>query len=514
MTLSLLFCGQQYKHLFIFDMKINYILFLLCFIFCAPLVGQSNKEKKKKKTKAEKVKVDFQEVLENSNRIYADNIRSVKFHPVDFPLAEPIVALNSGTRLVLTFDDVDLDVKNYTYSIQQCNRDWTVNEGINLFDFLDGFENEILQEYSFSKTRYSDYVHYTLEIPNDRIRWKLSGNYILKLYDDSNDKEMVMTRRFMVSENKATIRPDIRVTNKHDQHRSHQEILFDISAEKEVFENPTSQLAATIVQNGHWNGAVTNVKPLFVKQDIIEFRQQDKVVFEAGKEWRFVDMRSLQNRLNFVEAIEEVEEGFDLLIKKEKPRAFQNYFNSADANGKFIIQNFDHVSFRRLGNQVRIDTTTAEALSEEELEERDQLLNLVEEINQSDIARNEREQHLVGEYILTYFTLAANQPFYGGDVYVFGELTDWRIEDRYKLNYNDKTLQYETELLLKQGYYNYMYAFQAEKDRGTQKFTFGEVEGNWFEADNDYTILIYYRPFGGRYDQLLGHRTFSSFERR
>ncbi len=492
-------------------MKINYILFLLCFIFCAPLVGQTKKDKKSRKK--EKVKVDLQEVLENTNRIFVDNIRSVKFHPIESALAEPIVTLNSGTRLVLTFDDVDLDVKNYTYSIQHCNKDWTVNEQITLFDYLDGFENEILQDYTFSKTVYSDYVHYTLELPNDRLRWKLSGNYVLKIFDDSNDKKMVLTRRFMVSENKATIRPDIRVSNKQDQSRSHQEIFFDITAEKEIFENPVSQLSATVVQNGHWNGAVANVTPLFIKQNSIEFRQRDKAVFEAGREWRFVDMRSLQNRLNFVEKIEEVKDGFDLLISKEKPRVYDGYFNSADANGKFIIQNFDHVSFRRLGTQVVVDTTTTETLTEDEIADRQEIALAVEEINQSDIERNQREQHLVGEYILTYFTLESGQPFYGGDVYVFGELTDWRIEDRYKLTYNDKALQYETELLLKQGYYNYMYAFQAEADRGTQKFTFGEVEGNWFEADNDYTVLIYYRPFGGRYDQIIGHRTFSSFSR-
>ena len=119
-------------------MKINYILFLLCFIFCAPLLGQSKKEKKKKK-KVEKVEVDLQEVLENSNRIYSDNIRTVKFHPAGFPLAEPIVALNSGMRLMLTFDDVDLDVKNYTYSIQHCNMDWTPSEEINLFEYFRWF---------------------------------------------------------------------------------------------------------------------------------------------------------------------------------------------------------------------------------------------------------------------------------------------------------------------------------------------------------------------------------------
>ncbi len=497
------------------DMKSNYILFLLCFIFCVPLIGQAKKDKKKKK-RQEKVELDLQATLENSNKIFVGNIRTVKFHPVDFPLSEPIVTLGSSTGLSLTFDDVDLDVKNYTYTIQQCNRDWTPNDELSQFEFLDGFEDEILSEYAFSKTRYSDYIHYSLELPNERIRWKLSGNYVLKIFDDTDEKNLVMTRRFMVSESKVLVTPDVRVAYRNDQSRSHQEVDFDIFAEELILQNATTQITATIYQNGHWNGAISDIKPLFIKRDKIEFRYQNKICFEAGKEWRFVDMRSLQNRLDFVEAIEELEEGFDLLIKKEKPRVFKNYFNSADANGKFVIQNFDHVSFRRLANPISIDTTSVnlDELTESELNERDRLNSLVREINTSDSRRNEREQHLVGEYVLTYFTLDTNQPFQGGDVYIFGEMSDWRIDDRFKLSYNTDALQYEHEVMLKQGYYNYMYAFQAEEDRGTQKFTFSEVEGNWFEADNDYTVLIYYRPFGGRYDQILGHLTFGSFQRQ
>ncbi len=490
-------------------MKFDYILLLLCLTFCVPSIGQSKKKNRKEK-------VDLQAVVENSNKIFFDNIRTVKFHPLDFPLSEPIVTLNSNSRLILTFDDVDLDVKNYTYTIQHCNKDWTETQNINQFDFLDGFEDELLSDYTFSKTRYSDYMHYTLELPNDRIRWKLSGNYILKIHDDSKDKNIVLTRRFMVSEAKLGVTPDVRVAFKNDQSRSHQEVDFDIFAENLLLQNATTQISATVFQNGHFNGAISDIKPLFIKQDKLEFRYQNKICFEAGKEWRFVDMRSLQTRGSFVEKIEEVEQGFDLLISKERPRVYDNYFNSADANGKYIIQNFDHVSFRRLGNPIEVDTTTVnqEDLSEVDLEELRRTEELVQEINESDFRRNEREQHLVGEYVLTYFTLETNQPFQGGDVYIFGELSDWRIDDRFKLSYNEETFQYEHEVLLKQGYYNYMYAFQAHEDRGTQKFTFREVEGNWFETDNDYTIIIYYRPFGGRYDQILGHLSFASFQRR
>jgi len=209
-----------------------------------------------------------------------------------------------------------------------------------------------------------------------------------------------------------------------------------------------------------------------------------------------------------------LDQGFDLLVKKEEPRTYQNYFNSPDANGKFIIQNFDDASFRFLNNPIVVDTTTNRAsLSQEDVQDRRQLGQLVEEINEKEAERALRDQFIASEYVLAYFTLATDQPVNGGDVYIFGELSDWRIEDAYRMKYNSQDRQYETEVMLKQGYYNYMYAFQKTDDIDTQKFTFAEVEGNWFETDNDYHILIYYRPFGKRYDQLIGSRSFNRFGR-
>jgi len=246
----------------------------------------------------------------------------------------------------------------------------------------------------------------------------------------------------------------------------------------------------------------------------MSFRYQNKICFESGKEYRFVDMRSLDNRLNFVEKIEEGDQGFDLLIKNEESRSNQNYFNSPDADGKFVIQNFDHISFRSSGNQAAIDTSITDRanLSEEEIAERTNLQDLVRDINLQDIARAEEAQQLSAEYVLTYFTLDVPQSVYGGDVYIFGELSDWRIDENFRMKYNEAGLRYEAELLLKQGYYNYMYAFQKTADKGSQRFTFEELEGNWYETDNTYQVLVYYRPFGERYDQLIGYRSFNSFE--
>lgn len=481
-------------------------LVILC--FCTSfLFGQSKKVEKDKKSKEETP-------AELANKVWVDNIRTVKFHVQGLPTSEPVVRLNSSTRLILRFDDVDLDVKDYVYSIQLHNRDWTLNEELTTFDFLQGFDEEVLQEYKFSRTRYSDYVHYSLVLPNERINWKLSGNYVLKIYDDSDERKLCLTRRFMVVDDQVVVNPDVRAGFTGGQSRTHQEVDFDLLFQDGVTFNAPDMITATVIQNGIWSKAILDIRPLFIKTDQLSFRYQNKICFESGKEYRFVDMRSLDNRLNFVEKIEEGDQGFDLLIKNEESRSNQNYFNSPDADGKFVIQNFDHISFRSLGNQAAIDTSITDRanLSEEEIAERTNLQDLVRDINLQDIARAEEAQQLSAEYVLTYFTLDVPQSVYGGDVYIFGELSDWRIDENFRMKYNEAGLRYEAELLLKQGYYNYMYAFQKTADKGSQRFTFEELEGNWYETDNTYQVLVYYRPFGERYDQLIGYRSFNSFE--
>jgi len=451
---------------------------------------------------------------ELANKIYVDNIRTVKFHIQGYPTSEPVVSLNSFTKLILRFDDVDLDVKDYVYSIQLHNRDWTLNEELTTFDFLKGFDEEVLQEYSFSRTRYSDYVHYSLVLPNDRIGWKLSGNYVLKIYDKTDERKLCLTRRFMVVDNQLVVGSDVRAAYKNDQRRSHQEVDFVLGFQDGVTFNAPDQITATIVQNGIWSKAISNIKPLFIKTDELSFEYQNKICFESGKEYRFVDMRSLDNRLNFVEAIEEGDQGFDILIKKEQARTYNNYFNSPDADGKFVIQNFDHISYRSLGNQTAIDTAISDRanLSDEEIAERTNLQDLVREINVQESARAQEAQQLSAEYILTYFTLESPQPYSGGDIYIFGELSDWRIDEKFRMKFNSDGQRYEAEILLKQGYYNYMYAFQQLADKQSQKFSFEEVEGNWYQTDNTYQVLVYYRPFGKRYDQLIGYKSFNRFD--
>ncbi|MCH5327114.1 MAG: DUF5103 domain-containing protein, partial [Duncaniella sp.] len=60
---------------------------------------------------------------------------------------------------------------------------------------------------------------------------------------------------------------------------------------------------------------------------------------------------------------------------------------------------------------------------------------------------------------------------------------------------------YELSLLLKQGAYNYQYLYVAP---GSERGESGPVEGNYFQTVNEYTVKVYHRPRGGRYDRLVG----------
>ena len=97
------------------------------------------------------------------------------------------------------------------------------------------------------------------------------------------------------------------------------------------------------------------------------------------------------------------------------------------------------------------------------------------------------------EYIMVDFYLKYDY-HEENEIYVFGAISNWDYKEKYKLKYNEKLKLYNTKLLLKQGYYNYQYKINNEN----------EIEGNYFETKNEYTIYVYYKPIWARYEKIIG----------
>lgn len=403
--------------------------------------------------------------IEFKDRIYVDYIRSVKFHLDGLFLSYPIVDLNSPTPLFLEFDDIDGGVKTFTYRIIHCDAQWEPSSNINEMDFQEGFSEMPINDYRFSYKVVTNFTHYELRLPNQDLRWKISGNYLLVIYEDEGDKFPVITRRFMVVDPMVRINPEFVRPAQVSKNRTHHEIDFVVDHQGLDIRSPMMEIKATVLQNGRWDNAITGLQPAFMRPGSLIFDHQDKVVFPAGKEFRFVDIRSLQRRGETVSAIERYRDRNEVILYREGKRFSQAYSFIEDINGNFVIESYD-----------------------------------------------DPNGDLAGDYAYVLFTLASEGPMDGYDVYIFGALSGWELRPEFQMIFNESINSYVCKPLLKQGFYNYMYAAVPQNDP-TAVPDFGPVEGNWWQTENEYIILIYYRPFGSRFDQLIGARTFGGTPR-
>lgn len=399
--------------------------------------------------------------LKNYNHIYRDNIKTVKFHLNGAFLSYPIVNLNSNAQLILSFDDINEDVSDYVYSIVHCNKDWKPSD-LDEIDYLDGFNGERIEEYDFSFNTLTDYTHYELALPNEDINWLVSGNYIINIFEDNEDLEPILTRRFMVTESLMRIIPDMVPPSKVSKYRTHHEIDFKVNFKGVDLNNPQRDVTAYVLQNGRWDNAIKDLKPLFTKQEEMLFDYQDKVVFPAGKEFRFADLRTFRYARDKVADIIREDTYHDVVMKKEGSRTDLNFVNYNDINGNYVIEHLE-----------------------------------------------KDRPDLQGDYAKVLFAAGVDGEFFDTDIYVFGGLTDWELKEEFKMIYNPAVGSYVTQAWLKQGYYDYYY---VTKPHGEKEISLEDFEGNWHQTENNYTILIYYRPFGERYDRLVAVSTFSSLD--
>ena len=266
----------------------------------------------------------------------------------------------------------------------------------------------------------------------------------------------------MVVDQKVKIQPDVVRPAAVSKVQTHHEIDFIVSHEGFEIRNPRSELSATILQNGRWDNAITGMIPLFTRPEEQIYDYQDKITFPAGKEYRSADLRSTQfGSPDVAETyFDESTNVYEVMLKGDKKRGNLPYTFFEDINGQFVIDN-----------------------------------------------RDENDPDLMSDYVNTMFTLYSPGEMDGYDLYVFGALSDWQLRPEFKMVYNPAITSYVTKANLKQGFYNYTY---AAFPKGSDRIDFEVTEGDSYETRNNYTILMYFRPFGGRFDQLIGSVTFDS----
>lgn len=392
---------------------------------------------------------------QNADRIVKNNISSVKLHPYGDPLSYPIIRLNSSDRLELHFDDLDADVKYYAYTFILCNADWT-QANLSQFDYMQGFSNVRINTYRNANTVLTRYTHYMSEVPNKNTFPTRSGNYLLKVFLNGDTTQLAFAKRFLVVDNRASAGMSILQPFNSSVFRTHQKVQFSVNVQNIKPTNIFQQIRIVLLQNYRWDNAIRNIQPTFVRQNILEYNTENEGLFPAQKEWRWVNLTSLRLQTDRIEKGDYNERGQTLYIRPDGERNGLRYMYYRDANGLFQLNNIEG-----------------------------------------------RNPYWQSDYATTVFKYIPpkNIPYEGKDLYIYGELTNYELTERNQMNFNEEEGYYENKLFLKQGYYDYMYLLRDQK---TGKIDALQTEGNWWETENNYTLLIYYKPLGGRADELVG----------
>jgi hypothetical protein len=392
---------------------------------------------------------------------YVPHIRSVQFKGVQSQTSNfPVIQLNKGV-LYFSFDDLTDQQMEYTYRVIHCDRNWNPTD-LPVDEYVDGFDYQDIRNADFSRNTYVDYVHYELQIPNRRYKWLISGNYLLVVYEgDQNNGIPIITRRFMVTEQKVDVGIKIKRPLKVSKMNTHQEFDFFINYKDFNISNPLQEITATVLQNTRWSSAISNLAPNYIANNTMQFNYQDKVIFPGGKEFRNFDIRSLEYTSRWVHSIDLKPYSTDVVLKLQEPRQNQNYSLFTDLNGSFFISNDDN-----------------------------------------DFQYN-RDADVTADYANVVFAMEMDSLPPEKEIYAIGAFSGWEPLPEYKLEYNSEYGIYTKQELFKQGYYDYIYAIVDGAN-----IDFERLEGNDFQTVNNYQILVYYRDFSGRFDRLIAVKTF------
>ena len=399
------------------------------------------------------------------DHIYKQNIRSVKLFNYGEIFSYPVIMLNSTDQLELHFDDMDADIKNYYYSYQLCNADWTPTT-LFTFDYIKGFQSNRISTYRSSSIAYDRYTHYQAILPDRNCMPTRSGNYLLKVFINDDTSKIVFAKRFLVVDNnKVSIAARMMTPLGGQFFRTHQRVQVSVNTTNAKLNAFSPQdLKVAVLQNYSWPTAALINRPTIYRGNYYEY-SDDALSFPAGREWRWINLTSIRLMSDRVADMKKEKNRTDVYVKPGGERSQQVYIYYRDNNGLFTIENTD-------GNN----------------------------------------PYWQSDYMYTHFTFVppVNKPYGGKNIYLYGELTNYALDDSAKMSFNEEKGVYEKTMFLKQGYYNYAYVTKNENPSRNELFTFDNTEGNYQATENTYMVLVYFRPFGARADELIGYTTVSS----
>jgi hypothetical protein len=387
--------------------------------------------------------------------VYAENLKNVRLYKTGFDLAAPFIELNSNNKLTLAFDDLSSEGLTYYYSFILCNEDWTPSDLMSM-EYTEGMSEEYFNASFQSFNTTIHYTYYAVTLPSENIKITKSGNYILKVYPEGDPDHPVITRRFYVFENRVGISIEEFMAKAPKDRYTKQELYVKINPNGYPMPNIYKDLTMKIMQNQRKDNILIRHEPKIISSDKLYYNIAGDLVFNGGNEFRVFDIRSLKVQSENIDRIRYDSAGYEVDLLIDYSRYGKRYLSYDELNGNYKVIEWDNT-----------------------------------QIN----------DNIEADYAYVNFHLRLDSVLRDGSVYILGELTNWRMDSYSRLAYNQLTNQYETSLLLKQGYYNYQYIYVPN---GSKRGYVSYFEGNHSETGNEYTVFVYYRDQGELYDRLIG----------
>jgi len=377
-----------------------------------------------------------------------DYIKTINFKGNTNQSQLPVLKL--GAYLDLEFDALNGDEEDYYYTIEHYNFDWTPSVLVKS-EYLEGIDNQRIRNYENSFNTYQIYSHYKLTIPNEQTkRLKISGNYLMSIFN--SDNELVFTRKFMVYEDLAGVGVSIKRSRDIAYIESKQRAEITIVPNSIQLNNPKQNVKIVVIQNNNLNTAITNLVPQYTIGNQLIYKYDSESSFWAGNEYLFFENKDVRAANTGIQSID-LDDLYHNYLFTNFSRVYRPYTYNPDINGNYLITNID------------ADNSDIEA-----------------------------------DYVWIHFSLLPNQDLEGKTIHVYGNFNNYTIDNSNKMTFDKFDKVFKCAILLKQGFYNYKYVVV----NGNGVINEGAVSGNFYQTENNYKVLVYYRDLGKRYDRIIG----------
>ena len=402
------------------------------------------------------VSVKFGFAARFCTQIYDENIRTLQVLPNGEALQMACIGLNSADEIVISFDELSYEASNFYYKIVHCDARWE-ESGLASMEYLDGFDGGMIDTYEYSVNTTVNYIHYSIAFPNEDVRLRLSGNYAVVIARDGDFEEgVVATACFSLVEPMVDISVEVNGTTMKELNGRYQAVALDVKVDGVGARDVMQDFVVVVRQNNRMDNEVYLTRPTYANGGRLRYENREELIFEGGNQYRSIDFSSRYTYGAGIDHIEFDKEMYHVILEPALSREGRPEAYGKDVHGAYVV------------NLQRSDYADTEA-----------------------------------DYMWVHFYYPADVPYMEGRMYLLGDLTHNVADERSEMVYDLATKCYVRSLLLKQGGYNFVYALKV---KGSDGMSVMRTEGSYWQSSNRYDVMVYYRPFGARYDRLVGVR--------